>query len=88
VKLPLACGADHNAKWGVDGYGKSDHWCALACANIEDCGAIWKCIPGQTAPMRLQNGTSSVLRRMGAIACGVRAPAPRRAQRPGPTLEA
>ncbi len=34
---PLACGADHKAKYGFDGYSKADHWCHQACTAMGNC---------------------------------------------------
>lgn len=31
---PLACGDDHNAKWGMPGYNSPEHWCSIANKKI------------------------------------------------------
>jgi hypothetical protein len=39
---PLACGADHKAVWGGDGYSTPAHWCAKAAAGGKHNGPLAK----------------------------------------------
>lgn len=53
---PLACGADHKAKYGGTGYETADHWCKAACEATPHCSAAWRCMPGIKTPIRLWDG--------------------------------
>jgi hypothetical protein len=53
---PLACGADHKAKYGSAGYEVADHWCKAACEASPQCSAAWRCMPGIKTPIRLWDG--------------------------------
>jgi len=46
---PLACGAKHKVEWGGTGYDNPTHWCTKGYEYFN----TWKCVPGQTSPMRL-----------------------------------